>query len=90
MSETQTPPHPYRPDESEIYEIRVRGHLTKRYSGWFGGMDFILEENGDTRMTGALADQAALYGLLKRIRDAGLTLLSIHRVTGGQVGDCRP
>ncbi len=76
MSETLTPikAHP----EPERYEIRVRGHLDDRWSNWFEGLAITLEDNGDTLLTGPVIDQAALHGLLKRVRDLGLPLISIN------------
>ncbi len=78
MSETPTSikAHP----EPELYEIRVRGHLDDRWAEWFEGMTITLEEDGDTLLTGPVTDQAALHGLLKKIRDLGLPLLSVNPV----------
>jgi hypothetical protein len=78
MSETPTPikAHP----EPELYEIRVRGHLESRWANRFEGLTITLEDNGDTLLTGPVADQAALHGLLKKVRDLGLSLLSINQV----------
>ncbi len=65
---------------AETYEIRVKGHLGGSYwSEWFGGLAFHLEESGETVLTGPVADQAALHGLLARIRDLGLPLVSVNR-----------
>lgn len=65
---------------SGLYEIRIRGHLDGRWADWFGGMTMVLEENGDTTMTGLVVDQAALHGMLKKVRDVGMPLLSVNRV----------
>jgi len=62
------------------YQIRIEGHLDAQWTDWFSGLTITLEENGDTLLTGPLADQAALFGLLKKIRDLGLPLVSIDRV----------
>jgi hypothetical protein len=62
------------------YQIRIKGHLVDEWMDWFGGMTITLEENGDTLLTGPVADQAALYGLLRRLRDLGMQLVSINRV----------
>ncbi len=62
------------------YQIRLEGHLDDQWTSWFGGVTITLEENGDTLLTGPVADQAALFGLLKKIRDLGLSLISIDRV----------
>ncbi len=69
------------PDSNaKVYEIRLKGHLEARWVEWFDGLAITLEENGDTLLSGPLADQAALHGLLKRVRDAGLPLLSVNSV----------
>jgi hypothetical protein len=62
------------------YEIRLKGHLEARWVKWFNGMKITLEENGTTILSGPVADQAALHGLLKRVRDVGLPLLSVNSV----------
>ena len=62
-----------------IYQIRIRGHLGPQWAGWFEGMAITLEANGDTLLTGPVADQAALYGLLRTLRDVGLPLISVAR-----------
>lgn len=61
-----------------VYEIRLQGHLGPRWAGWFGGMSITLEDNGDTLLTGPVADQAALHGLLRKVRDLGMPLLSVN------------
>jgi hypothetical protein len=63
-----------------IYQIRIKGHLGPHWEGWFGGMTITLEANGDTVLTGPIVDQAALYGLLRTLRDVGLPLLSVTRI----------
>jgi len=64
-----------------IYELRIEGHLGSHWTGWFGGMTITLEDNGDSLFTGPVEDQAALHGLLKKVRDLGLILVSVLRVT---------
>ncbi len=64
-------------DQPLVYQIRLRGHLGLQWTGWFEGMSITLEENGDTVLTGPVADQAALHGLLRRVRDLGLPLLLV-------------
>ncbi|MCP4543149.1 MAG: hypothetical protein GY832_39045 [Chloroflexi bacterium] len=66
------------------YQIRLQGHLDRQWTDWFGGLIITLEENGDTLLTGPVADQSALHGLLRRVRDLGMPLLSVNRVTPGQ------
>lgn len=65
-------------DRSQQYEIRVRGHLDERWSDWFDGMTITLTEDGDTLLTGPVVDQAALYGLLRKVRDVGMPLASVN------------
>jgi hypothetical protein len=60
-----------------IYHIRVKGHLGQQWSDWFEGLSITLQDNGDTVLTGLVVDQAALHGLLKRLRDLGLPLVSV-------------
>jgi len=74
------------PVQPMTYQIRIEGHLDDQWTDWFGGMTITLEENGDTLLTGLVADQAALFGLLKKIRDLGLPLVSIHRVDFARSG----
>jgi hypothetical protein len=61
----------------EYYEIRVRGHLDQRWSDWFAGLQLTHLEGNETRLSGSLPDQAALHGLLERVRDLNLTLISV-------------
>jgi len=63
-----------------LYQIKIKGHLGHRWTDWFEGLTVTLEENGDTLLTGTMVDQAALYGLLKRVRDLGIPLLSVNAV----------
>lgn len=78
MSEIDTPTADY--DEPGFYEIRIKGHLNNRWADWFDGLTITLEDNGDTRLTGPVVDQAALHGLLRKVRDLGLPLLSVMHV----------
>jgi hypothetical protein len=70
--------------EPGLYEIRIKGHLADRWADWFGGLTITLEDNGDTLLTGPVIDQAALHGLLKKVRDLGMPLISVIRVEPGQ------
>ena len=83
MSETHTSTGEH--DEPGLTEIRVKGHLDNRWGDWFDGLTITLEENGDTRLTGPVVDQAALHGLLKKVRDLGLPLISVMPVDPKQV-----
>jgi hypothetical protein len=59
------------------YQIRIRGHLGREWTDWFGGLAITLEDNGDTLLTGPVLDQAALHGLLRKVRDVGMPLISV-------------
>ncbi len=65
---------------SVLYTIRVRDHLDRNWSQWFEGLTLTHELNGETVMTGPVRDQAALFGVLMKVRDLGLTLISVNRV----------
>jgi hypothetical protein len=66
------------------YEIRLKGHLAPRWAAWFDGLSLSIEDDGTTIISGLVADQAALHGLLHRVRDIGLPLVSVTRVEPGQ------
>ena len=70
--------------EPERYEIRIKGHLDDRWAAWFGGLTLTREDNGETLLTGQVVDQAALHGLLRKVRDLEMPLLSVTRVRPGQ------
>ena len=75
MSETH--PRPARPPEPGRYEIRLSGHLAGRWAAWFDGLTLTRESDGTTLIAGPVVDQAALHGLLQKVRDMGLPLLSV-------------
>ena len=62
------------------YEIRIKGHLDDRWADWFEGLTITREDNGETLLTGTVVDQAALHGLLRKVRDLGMPLLSVIHV----------
>ncbi len=70
---------------SMLYEIRLKGHLDSRNKEWLAGFSMTLLPSGETILTGPITDQAALYGLLFRIRDLGIPLLSINNIESDQV-----
>jgi len=65
-----------------IYQITIKGHLNDSWSGWFGNMIITLNDSGDTFLTGPVPDQAALYGILKKVRDLGIPLISLIPLGG--------
>jgi hypothetical protein len=73
-NEPKTKPAPRQP---VLYQIRIKGHLGRQWSDWFEGLTITLEEDGYTLLTGPVVDQAALHGLLKKVRDLGMPLLSV-------------
>jgi hypothetical protein len=72
------------PNAPITHAIRLKGHLGREWAGRFGGFAITLEENGDTLLIGPVSDQAALYGLLKKVRDLGIPLLAVNRIEPGQ------
>jgi hypothetical protein len=68
------------PSQPVVYQIRLKGHLGQQWTDWFEGLAITLEDNGETLLTGPLVDQAALHGLLKKVRDLGLPLVSVNSV----------
>lgn len=73
------------PGRSLVYQIRIREHLAPQWMDWFDGLTITLEENGDTLLTGPVIDQAALHGILKKVRDMGMLLLSVNSIDPNQV-----
>jgi hypothetical protein len=67
-----------------IYQIRIKGHLGREWTDWFEGLTITALDNGETLLTGPVVDQAALYGVLKKVRDVAMPLLSVVCVTPGQ------
>ena len=80
MSEISTGPH-HSPGR---YEIRLRGHLDSRWAAWFDGLSLSNENDGTTVIGGPVVDQAALHGLLQKVRDLGLPLVSVTHVQPDQ------
>jgi hypothetical protein len=78
MSELQHKP------AGEIYEIKLQGHLNESWAGWFDGLAFTHESDGTMTLSGEIIDQAALHGLLKKVRDLGMPLLSVNRIEPDQ------
>jgi hypothetical protein len=71
-------------DTPFVYEIRVEGHLSDHWSTWFDGLTIQIEPNGDTKLTGLLSDQAALYGVLAKIHNLNLVLISVARLPSSE------
>jgi hypothetical protein len=72
------------PDQPIVYQIRIKCHLGSDWTDWFEGLNVTQEENGDTLLTGPVVDQPALHGLLKKVRDLGMALVSVNRIEAGQ------
>ena len=68
-----------------VYQIRMKGHLGHQWIDWFGGLTITLEDDGETLLTGPVVDQAALHGLLKKVRDLGMPLISVMRLKSNQI-----
>ena len=73
-------------DHPMVYQIRIKGHLGPQWTDWFGGVAITLEDNGETLLTCQVVDQAALYGVLRKVRDLGMPLLSVIRINPGERG----
>lgn len=71
-------------DQPMIYEFKMKGHLGSQWADWFGDLTISLTDNGETLLTGLIVDQAALHGLLKKVRDLGMPLISVNRVKSDQ------
>jgi len=69
--------------QTVVYQIRLKGHLSREWTDWFDGLTITLEEDGNTLLTGPVIDQAALHGLLKKVRDLGMPLVSVSPVESG-------
>ena len=70
--------------QQPVYQIRIQGHLGREWADWFEGLTLTALDNGETLLTGAVVDQAALHGVLRKVRDVGLPLLSVVCVKPGQ------
>jgi len=71
------------PNQTVVYQIRLKGHLDNHWTDWFEGLTITLEEDGDTLLTGPVIDQSALHGLLRKVRDLGMPLVSVSPVEPG-------
>jgi hypothetical protein len=72
------------PGQLTVYQIRIKGHLGRQWTDWFGGLTITALDNGETLLTGPVVDQAALHGVLRKVRDVGMPLLSVVSVRPGQ------
>ena len=67
-------------DQPKVFQIRIQGHLSRQWTDWFEGLTITLEEDGNTLLSGRVVDQSALHGILKKIRNLGMPLLSVNSV----------
>lgn len=73
-----------QPGKAKLYEIRLKGHLDEQWSEWFDDLTITYDEDDDTILCGPVIDQAALHGLLRKVRDLGLSLISVNQVESNQ------
>ena len=78
----QTPTSTESHYEPGLYEIRLKGHLANQWAEWFEGLTLTREDNGDTLLSGSVVDQAALHGLLRKVRNLAMPLISVMRLEG--------
>ena len=83
MSNQRNPKN--NPDQPTVYEIMIKGHLDHQWTDWFEGLTITLDPDGNTILTGPVVDQAALHGLLKKVRDLGMPLVSLNRMKPDQL-----
>jgi hypothetical protein len=79
----------FDPGQPMVYQIWVKGHLGREWTDWFEGLTVTTLDNGETLLTGPVVDQAALHGLLKKVRDVGMPLISVLRVEGDQASNIK-
>ena len=77
-------PSAHQPPDSQWYEIRLQGHLEPRWATWFDGMTLTTEPDGSTALRGPVVDQSALHGVLARLRDLGVPLISLTQIPAHQ------
>lgn len=82
MSNEHSPDHDA--GQPMVYQIRIKGHLGHQLADWFSDLSITLEANGETLLTGPVVDQAALFGLLRKVRDLGMPLISVIHVRPDQ------
>ena len=92
MSNERSPETESDAGKPMVYQIRIKGHLSHQWADWFGEVTITLEEDGNTLLIGAVIDQAALHGLLRKVRDLGMPLLSVNSVEPSRqdVSDVKP
>ena len=81
---SNTPDSTIDPSQPMVYQIKIEGQLGSQWADWFEGLTITPDDNGDTLLTGPVIDQAALHGLLKKVRDLGMPLVSVSPLEPGQ------
>ena len=77
-------------DQQMVYQFRIKGHLGQQWINWFDGLTITLEEDGNTLLSGPVLDQSAMHGILKKIRDLGMPLLSVKPIDSDSVAKPDP
>jgi hypothetical protein len=77
------------PNRPTVYELKLRGHLGNEWTDWFEGATIALQDDGETVLTCSVSDQAALHGLLRKVRDLGMPLLSVTRIQPSALNQVR-
>lgn len=87
MDMANKPNAPADPNPPLVYEIRIKGYLDQQWTAWFAGITITRSDDGETVLTGPVVDQAALHGLIRKVRDLGLPLIAVRQISPGPSDD---